>query len=506
MRLTDTQSRIIFGLSFLLSAFLQFWKISTWSFWFDESYTSALVHTDLSQIISLTSLDVHPPLYYLVLHLWAQVFGTSDLALRSLSALLMLLSVLLLVLLLKKLVEKRLAYVAASFAALAPFTIRYGQEARMYAMVSALVLGATYVFIIQMQRKRRERSLRLWLVYALLITLALYTHYFSVLIVVAHLAYALFHDTRTKDGKTWIIRLKNRLSLVDRRMLKSMVLIPILYAPWLPTLKQQFSAVNRGFWIPDADLVSLGSVFTTLTVFQETHHTGTMLLLSYLVVALFVSVTYKVVRKAKGEDARALWFVLACFLFPLILLFVMSLPSFTSSYFYFRYFAQFSMFFYAGLILVAMLAVKHLNHAIGWSMFVLLIGLNTMGTVRVLNGTDKNGVNVNQQFEVLKRDFQEGDEIVAMSMWQWFNAHHYNDTSTPVKYADTGYYWGSHAPIYEAKDNILTNRDLTDVNPSTDRVWVIEPTNFTTTVPDNWQRTNTTIYGKDTNIVLFEVN
>ena len=445
MRLTDTQSRIIFGLSFLGSAFLQFWRISTWSFWFDESYTSALVHTDPAQIIKLTSLDVHPPLYYLVLHGWTQLFGTSDLAMRSLSALLMLFSILILVLLLKKLVEKRLAYVAASFAALAPFTIRYGQEARMYAMVSALILSATYIFIIQIQRKRRERSVKLWMAYALLMTLALYTHYFSVLILAAHLSYALFHDTRTKDGKTWLIRLKNRISLIDRRFLKSLFIIPILYIPWMPTLLDQFRSVNQGFWIPDADYVSLASVFSTLTIFEEIGEFGLPLVLTYLIAFAFSFVTYRVVRKVGGDDSRALWFVLACFLFPLLVLFLVSLLPFTSSYFYFRYFAQFSMFFYAGIVLVGMLAIKHLNQIIGWSMFLLVIGLNLVGTARVLNGVDKSGVDVNLKFAQLEEAFVEGDEIVAMSMWQWFNAHHYNTTSTTVKYADTGYYFGSHA-------------------------------------------------------------
>ncbi len=506
MKLTDTQSRAIFGLSFLTSAFLQFWRISTWSFWFDESYTSSLVNTDPSQIIKLTSLDVHPPLYYLALHGWTKIFGTSDLAMRSMSALLMLLSVFLLVLLLKRLVDKRFAYVAAGFAALAPFTIRYGQEARMYAMVSAIVLGATYLFIVLMQRKRRERSVRLWVAYAVLMTLALYTHYFSFLILAAHLSYALFHDTRTKDGKTWLIRLKKRVSLIDRRFLKSLLLIPVLYAPWVPTLIDQFSSVNEGFWIPPADHISFVSTFTTLSVFRETLSTGTALALGYIAVAGFIFVTYKIVRKAKGGDARALWFVLACFLFPLILLFLISLLPITSSYFYFRYFAQFSMFFYAGIMLVALLGVKYLNSVVGWSLIVLILGVNMVGTVRVLNGVDKTDVDMNIQFAKMEEAFEEGDEIVAMSMWQWFNAHHYNSTSTTVKYADTGYMWGSHAPIYEAKESILINRDLSELSPETGRVWVIEPTDFTTTIPSNWSRSSTTIYGKDTDIVLFEVH
>jgi len=505
MRLTDTQSRIIFGVSSTLSAFLMFWRINKWSFWFDESYTSALLNTNFSEILKLTSLDVHPPLYYFVLYVWSWVFGASDIALRSMSALFMLASILLLVVLLKRLVEKRYAYLAASFAALAPFTIRYGQEARMYAMVSALLLAATYIFVVQLQRKRRERTARLWIGYAFIMTLALYTHYFAILILASHLAYALFHDTRTKDGKTWLIRLKNRVSLVDRKFLKSLIIIPVLFAPWTGTLINQFQTVNSGFWIPPVDYVSIMSVFTTMTIFTEVFEPGATVWIGYVALAVFVCVVVKVAKTAQASDLRALWFVLAGILFPLAVLTVLSILPFTTSYLYFRYFAQFSMFFYAGLTLVAAFSYKYVSEYVGVALIAVVALLNLYGTQRVLSGTDKIGVDMNVRMERLNEEYAEGDVIIATSMFQWFNARHYNSTTTPVKYLDTGYQWGSHAPIYESDPSILVDQDMLEVNPESGRAWLIESKDSNVAVPDNWSLAST-VDGMESTINLYEIN
>ena len=123
----------------------------------------------------------------------------------------------------------------------------------------------------------------------------------------------------------------------------------------------------------------------------------------------------------------------------------------------------------------------------------------------MLAGVDKDGVNINETWSQLEENYQEGDRIIAASMWQWFNAHHYNNTSTPVEYLDTGYFFGSHAPIYEARENILVNRDLEGVTSESGRVWMIEPSNFVTTTPDNWQQVGEEIVGRDTDFVLYEV-
>ena len=57
------------------------------SLWADEGNSAALATRSLVPIAVDASHDIHPPLYYWLLHLWTRLFGTSEIGLRSLSAL-----------------------------------------------------------------------------------------------------------------------------------------------------------------------------------------------------------------------------------------------------------------------------------------------------------------------------------------------------------------------------------------------------------------------------------
>jgi mannosyltransferase len=53
--------------------------------WLDEALTVDRARLPLSQIAGSVKQDGAPPLYYYLLHFWMRVFGQSDLATRSLS-------------------------------------------------------------------------------------------------------------------------------------------------------------------------------------------------------------------------------------------------------------------------------------------------------------------------------------------------------------------------------------------------------------------------------------
>ena len=56
------------------------WRIGHEPLWLDETYTFAMVQHGLAEIVGLTAKD-HPPLYYLLLRLWTDLFGDSRVAL-----------------------------------------------------------------------------------------------------------------------------------------------------------------------------------------------------------------------------------------------------------------------------------------------------------------------------------------------------------------------------------------------------------------------------------------
>ena len=55
--------------------------------WFDESYSVAIANKGFGQIWQITGNDVHPALYYWLLHIVNMIFGANIIAYRLLSAL-----------------------------------------------------------------------------------------------------------------------------------------------------------------------------------------------------------------------------------------------------------------------------------------------------------------------------------------------------------------------------------------------------------------------------------
>jgi uncharacterized membrane protein len=90
----------------------------------------------------------HPPGYYLLAHLWAEFFGTSPLALRSLPALF---GVLLLPcvfwLSLELFESKPIAAVAVALTAVSPIFVLYAQEAREYSLWAVMIALSSVAFL-----------------------------------------------------------------------------------------------------------------------------------------------------------------------------------------------------------------------------------------------------------------------------------------------------------------------------------------------------------------------
>jgi len=103
------------------------------SLWLDEAISANVVKTySFSDIINKFSVnDFHPPLYYLALKTWTNIFGYSEFSLRLPSIIFVLVTVF---------VINRIAGInAAMLVGFNPLLIYYSQEARMYSLVTMLV-------------------------------------------------------------------------------------------------------------------------------------------------------------------------------------------------------------------------------------------------------------------------------------------------------------------------------------------------------------------------------
>jgi mannosyltransferase len=117
-----------------------------------------------------------PPLYYLLAWPWARLFGTGEVALRALSALIGVLTVPAAYLAARELASRRAGLIAAALVAFNPYLVWYSQEARSYALFALFVAWGLYFFARCLDDPSR-RNLGLW---AGASALALCSHYFAV--------------------------------------------------------------------------------------------------------------------------------------------------------------------------------------------------------------------------------------------------------------------------------------------------------------------------------------
>ncbi len=141
----------------LLSAVVNFHRLTAQSFWADEGNSIAQARRSLQEIFVHAALDIHPPLYYILLHAWTRVFGFSEFAIRSLSAVAGIGVVLLVWLVARRLWGETTARAAGLIAALHPALVYYAQEARMYIFVALWASLAGYALLTIILREGRAR-------------------------------------------------------------------------------------------------------------------------------------------------------------------------------------------------------------------------------------------------------------------------------------------------------------------------------------------------------------
>jgi uncharacterized membrane protein len=160
----------------LVGGVLRFATITSQSYWVDEATTVHEMHLGFGAMLHSVHVDeTTPPLYFTVAWLWAKVFGTGELGLRSLSALLGIAVIPVAYVCGRDLVSRAAGVVAAAFAALSPFLIWYSQEARAY-MLFALLSGLSFLFFIRARREPSNRNIVWWAVFS---ALAILTHFFA---------------------------------------------------------------------------------------------------------------------------------------------------------------------------------------------------------------------------------------------------------------------------------------------------------------------------------------
>lgn len=154
-------------------------RLDAASLWLDEVLTAQWVALPVGELIRTSMADNHPPLYFLLVRGWASVAGDSVWALRVPSAVASMLAVGGIAMLAAMLRGAVAARWAAGLAALCPYLVHHGQEARMYAVISAVAV----VQVIALTRVLRGDVRAPGLLFVLCGWVLAATHYYAALFV-----------------------------------------------------------------------------------------------------------------------------------------------------------------------------------------------------------------------------------------------------------------------------------------------------------------------------------
>jgi cellulose synthase (UDP-forming) len=160
---------------------------------------------------NLFTWDVHPPLYYTLLHGWVLLAGTSEFSLRLPSAVFGAAAVPLLYFVARRLTSERGATFAAAIGAAAPFWVWHSDEARMYTLLLAFSLAALLSLFRACERDRT----RDWVLYGLVTGISLYTHYFAALMLPVHGMWFVLQGPARPPIRRWLLALGSAAALLS---------------------------------------------------------------------------------------------------------------------------------------------------------------------------------------------------------------------------------------------------------------------------------------------------
>ncbi len=172
---------LVVGSILALGAILRFATLDLQSYRYDEAVTVVRVlHPSLIDTLSaVPGSESTPPIYYGVAWFWTRVFGSSEVGLRSLSALAGTATILVVYMAGRELLSRRTGWIAAAIIAVNPAMIWFSQDARAYALV-VLLVAVSFLYFARALRDPAPGTLAVW---AISSALALATHYFAAFVV-----------------------------------------------------------------------------------------------------------------------------------------------------------------------------------------------------------------------------------------------------------------------------------------------------------------------------------
>lgn len=432
---------VIVGIAMLASFVLVLYAGKGQDIWFDENYSIILAHQSVPDLLHLTGVDAHPPLYYLLLKAWGSVFGWSELSLRAMSALLCSITVGVVALLLRRLFTIRVALVTLPFLALAPFWLRYGYEIRMYALAGLIAAAASYVLVRATESKNDKRW---WGFYAVLVAAGMYTLYMSVVVWLSHFVWLVINHRRHVFRQPWFW---------------SYVAAVVLFLPYAPTVLFQLThSALPGIGVV-LNLTHIGDVISMVLIYTpEWSVVGWSALGIIVTLGLMTYLLDRSRRQMNVGGRRSLGFLLSMVVVPPLFFVIVSLPM-SQPFFLERYLAHVILFSYALIGVAVALGWRYGYRRAAVILGVLSLFLLSWGLGQLVQAGNFNYERMQRPQTSKVRQLVDCNKslVIADDPYTYINDHYYfKDCDMRFYSAEPLVDWGGYAWLAGSKHQITS--------------------------------------------------
>lgn len=419
--------------------------------WFDESYSVGIASKSFINIWKIGSHDVHPVLYYWILHIIYLITNGSIMAYRIFSAICIATLGILGFTHIRKDFGEKTGLLFSFFAYFMPVMCAYAEEIRMYSLAILLVT----ILAIYAYRLAKENSIKNWAIFGITSVSCLYVHYYGLM-------------------AAGIINIILLICLIKEKRKKSIITIIsigvcqlIAYIPWIMSLLTQMKQVSSGFWIGfefPKSLIELSSMQFIGNLKENFVYIG----LTVALVLYIYLITKMIITIKKKEDYKPGTFALSVYLLVILGAIVIT-KVLRTSVLYYRY-----LFVITGLYIFFIsffLAKEKRKYIIGIACVATLALGIWSNTLQIRDAYDKTNMT---QFDYLDSNIRPNDVFT-------FDEKSFGAGSVvAIRYTSHKqcYYNPSNWHVEEAYrafgDQLTIYTDTNFLNDLSGRIWIID--------------------------------
>lgn len=279
------------GFIILFNLISKCYYLSEESLYMDEAYSVYYSQQSVTELFYTISIDQNPPLYYLLLHYWMEIFGNSEFAFKSLSVLVSTAAVVVLFLFSNRFLNTTTAIFSTLLYSFSFEYMYFSHEARCYSLILLLTISSAYFYFSLIQRPNGITMLFL----ALANTLLLYTHYLTLFVPLIELSCCFFY-------------LKNKAFI--KFFFLSGILSLVLFLPYFKYGIENIPKAGTS-WLQHPSFENLKNVFIRLAG-------GKFLFIIYYPLLFLISIFFLFRKKLAKENLKLLFFFLCLWAVPII--------------------------------------------------------------------------------------------------------------------------------------------------------------------------------------------